>query len=121
MGARVHGRKYVTQKVEAVTRTKPTSWWMENLEKAKVGCAPIMNIDEVFADKHVLARGMKLQMDVPAIGAAADLIGSPMKFSETEGDYRIPPPRLGEHTNSVLEAAGYSSDDIESLRGVGAV
>lgn len=119
--ARVNNRKYVTEKVEAVTRTKPTSWWMENLEKAKVGCAPILNIDEVFADKHVLARGMKLQMDVPAIGGAADLIGSPMKFSETQVDYRIPPPRLGEHTTSVLEDAGYSAEDIESLRDVGAV
>merc|ERR1712050_397271 len=100
--ARVTNRKYVTEKV-------------------KVGCAPIMNIDEVFADKHVLARGMKFQMDVPAISAAADLIGSPMKFSESKVDYRIPPPRLGEHTNLVLESVGYSVADIKSLQELGAV
>jgi crotonobetainyl-CoA:carnitine CoA-transferase CaiB-like acyl-CoA transferase len=31
------------------------------------------------------------------------LVGSPLKFSDTPVDYRLPPPRLGEHTDEVLK------------------
>lgn len=119
--SRVSNRQHVTDKLNAITRTKPSSWWLAELGKAKVGCAPIMNIDEVFADSHVLSRGMKHQMKVPAIGCSTDLIGSPMRFSETQVDYRLPPPSLGEHTNQILQDAGYAASDIESLRSSGAI
>ena len=32
------------------------------------------------------------------------LVGSPLKFSDTPVDYKLPPPRLGEHTEEVLNA-----------------
>merc|ERR1711976_852582 len=109
-----------TEKCEAVTRQKPSKWWLEELGKAKVGVAPIMNIDEVFADPQVLSRGMKQQMHIPAIGCDADVIGSPLHFSESKVDYRLPPPSLGQHTNDVLQSVGYSIDDIDQLRKSGA-
>jgi crotonobetainyl-CoA:carnitine CoA-transferase CaiB-like acyl-CoA transferase len=30
------------------------------------------------------------------------LVGSPLKFSDTPVDYRLPPPRLGEQTDEIL-------------------
>jgi crotonobetainyl-CoA:carnitine CoA-transferase CaiB-like acyl-CoA transferase len=44
------------------------------------------------------------------------LVGSPLKFSETPVGYKLPPPRLGEHTRQVLERLlGYSADIIQEL------
>ena len=44
-----------------------------------------------------------------------------MKFSETPGSIRRPPPRFGEHTEEVLGEFGYSSGEIDSLRSQGIV
>jgi crotonobetainyl-CoA:carnitine CoA-transferase CaiB-like acyl-CoA transferase len=113
--ARVTNRAYVTEKCNAVTSQKPTQWWLENLEKAKVGCSPILHPDEVFADPHVRARGMVVQMQLPGLDQPADVIASPMKFSKTKVNYRLPPPALGQHSNDVLGKLGYSPDQIAKM------
>jgi len=44
------------------------------------------------------------------------LVGSPLKFSETPVDYKLPPPKLGEHTKDILtNLLGYSTDRIQEL------
>jgi crotonobetainyl-CoA:carnitine CoA-transferase CaiB-like acyl-CoA transferase len=49
-------------------------------------------------------------MGHPEIGDLK-LVGSPLKFSDTPVDYKLPPPGLGEHTEEVLkELLGYSSE-----------
>ncbi|MDO8836488.1 MAG: CoA transferase, partial [Vicinamibacterales bacterium] len=40
-------------------------------------------------------------LDHPAAGALR-VLGVPVKLSQTPGSVRTPPPRLGEHTTSVL-------------------
>lgn len=44
-----------------------------------------------------------------------------MKFSRTKVDYRLPPPRVGEHTEQVLLEYGMSKDQIEDLHEIGAI
>ena len=43
-----------------------------------------------------------------------------MKCSRSEGRL-TPPPRLGEHTETVLAELGYSAEEIEGLRREGAI
>ena len=45
---------------------------------------------------------MLIDMQHPDIGDLR-LVGSPLKFSATSVDYRLPPPRLGEHTAQILD------------------
>jgi glutaryl-CoA transferase len=84
-----------------VTRRQPTSHWVEGLEQAGLPCGPVNTIDKVFSDPQIIEREMKIVMKHP--DGDLLLIGSPLKLSETPVRYRRPPPRLGEHTDEVLD------------------
>jgi crotonobetainyl-CoA:carnitine CoA-transferase CaiB-like acyl-CoA transferase len=75
--------------------------WLSALEAAGIPCGPISSLDKVFAEPQVSAREMLVTMEHPTIGELP-LVGSPLKFSHTPVEYRLPPPRLGEHTAEIL-------------------
>jgi crotonobetainyl-CoA:carnitine CoA-transferase CaiB-like acyl-CoA transferase len=120
--ARVSNRDHVTETLNEITKKKPSDWWLENLEKEKIGSGPINNLEEVFADPHVIAREMVIEMDHPATGSKPmKLIANPIKLSVTPPTYRKPPPLLGQHTGEVLQEAGLSADEIAKLKEDGTV
>jgi len=121
MKARVVHREHVTPALNDITSKHPKKWWLQNLEKEGVGCAPILHLDEVFEDPHVVSRDMEIQMNMPGFEEPVSLIGSPMKFSRTKVDYRMPPPRVGEHTEQILTEFGFTSQKIEELHALGAI
>ena len=82
---------------------KPTAYWIDGMEGAGVPAGPVFNLEQVFADPQVPARGMRIHMDHPSAGAGVDLIGNPVKLSETPVTYRHAPPVMGQHTDEVLE------------------
>jgi crotonobetainyl-CoA:carnitine CoA-transferase CaiB-like acyl-CoA transferase len=100
--ARVQNRQLVTDTLTPVMQQHPTEWWVERLEGLKIGCGPINTLKQVFADPHVQARGMEVQMQHSS-GAEVTVIANPVRLSETPADYRIAPPLLGEHTSEVLQ------------------
>jgi formyl-CoA transferase len=63
---------------------------------------------------------MTVDVDHPALGKLRTL-GTPIKMSGTPLNPARRGPMLGEHTDDVLGAAGYSSDEIEQLRHSGVV
>lgn len=72
------------------------------LDRAGVPASPINNVAQVFADPQVIERGMVRELgDVD--GQAVKMISSPMRLSRTPPQYRRPPPRLGEHSEEVLQ------------------
>ena len=81
-------------------------------------CGPVNNIDQVFADPQVLHRQMKISMPHPSASSGhVDLIGYPIKLSETPVDYRLPPPTCGQHTVEVLQELLHLQDpEIETLK-----
>ena len=54
-------------------------------------------------------------------GAKVKQLNTPIKMSRTPGGVHAPSPVLGEHTDEVLAAAGYSAEDIAALKESGAV
>jgi len=120
---RVRNRDHVTATVAEIIKAHPSKHWIEGLEKAGVSCCPINTVDQVFDDPGVLERGMKIAMDHPLAGCGSvDLIGNPIKLSETPPTYRRPPPTMGEHTDEVLEEMlGLSEDERNELRAAGLI
>jgi crotonobetainyl-CoA:carnitine CoA-transferase CaiB-like acyl-CoA transferase len=121
--ARVKNRTELYALINAVTATKPSAHWMQGLEKVGVPVGPVNDIGQVFADPQVLARGMKVQMPHPLAGSGhVDLIGNPIKLSESPVDYKRPPPICGQHTDEVLKELLFLEEkEIAELRGKGIV
>ena len=101
-------------------KTQPMAHWLSVLEAVGVPCGPIYDISQVYADPQVIARDMVVEVEHPTAGTIRN-VGIPVKFSETPGNIRRPPPRFGEHTEEVLTEFGYTTDEIDSLRDRGIV
>ncbi len=115
---RVRHRAVLVPLLADIMRQRKRADWLAALEAAKVPCGPINDLAEVFADPHVQARGMTVQMPHP-LADTVRLVASPMKFSATPVQYRRPPPLLGEHTDEVLAEAGLDPAEISALRAAG--
>jgi len=117
--ARVANRDALAGLIEAVTCTESRATWLARLEEAGVPCGPILDYAEAFAHPQVAAREMTVSVDHPILGPM-QAIGTPLKLSATPLDPHRRAPMLGEHTDEVLAAAGFSQDEIEQLRAAGA-
>lgn len=87
--------------------------WLAALEAAQVPAGPINTVAEVFAEPQILAREMRIKVPHPD-NADLELVGNPIKLSRTPVEYRRAPPRLGEHTESVLAALATGTDSRKS-------
>ena len=116
--ARVRNRVECYRVIHEATSQKPQAHWIEGLAALDVPCGPVNNMKQVFEDPQVLHRGMKVTMPHPLSGkGTVDLIGNPVKLSETPVDYRLAPPFCGQHTDAVLrEMLHMSDDDLAALR-----
>jgi len=120
-GKRVENRAELTRLLDDIVRRRTTRDWVEALEAAGVPNGPINSIAQVFAEPQAIARGLRLELPHPTAGKVA-LVRSPMRFSETPLEHRLPPPLLGEHTDEVLRGLlGRSDAQIAQLRADGAI
>ncbi|MFQ5770551.1 MAG: CoA transferase, partial [bacterium] len=85
-----------------------------------ISAGPINTPEDTLKDEHMLARSMVVELEHPAIGVIRSL-GNPMKLSNTPVSYRLPPPKLGEHTLEILAELGYKQDEITQLQNEGVV
>ncbi|MXN66590.1 CoA transferase [Stappia sp. GBMRC 2046] len=109
---RVRNRKELEPIVERLTAKQPADWWIAELEKAGVPCGPINDLEQVFSDEQILHRGMRITLPHETSGSGSvDLIGNPIKMSETPVTYRAAPPRLGQDTAHVLSRFLEMSDE----------
>ncbi|WP_313738854.1 CaiB/BaiF CoA-transferase family protein [Pseudomonas sp.] len=113
---RVAHRAELIPLIRQATVFKTTAQWVQQLECAGVPCGPINDLEGVFKDPQVIARG--LAMSLPhALGGEVPQVASPIRLSETPVEYRCAPPLLGEHTESVLsDVLGLQTGELAELR-----
>ena len=98
--ARVRHRDELVALLRGETVKRTTAQWIEALEAVGVPCGPINDIAQVFADPHVVARGLRVQM--PGAQGDVSTVASPLRLSTTPVSYAKAPPALGAHTEEVL-------------------
>ena len=100
---RIRHRVALCERLEQALRTRSRAAWLRELEAVGVPCGPVNNLEEVFADPHVKARGAELRMPCEwAMNGEIGLLANPLKMSATPPSYRRVPPRLDEHAGEVL-------------------
>lgn len=112
---RVENRNELISMLTKVFLTKTRNEWLKILGR-EIPCGPVYTMDEIFSDHQVLHRGMLVEIDHPVAGKIKQ-IGIPMKFSETPGEIKAPPPLLGQHTEEILKKfLKLSEKDVSQLR-----
>jgi len=92
---RVENRHELDEVLSRKTRNWKKAKLLKRCEVTSIPAGPINSLDEVFSDKQIIHRGMKLSLDgIPSIR-------SPIRFSGSELNLDKPSPKLGEH-NSVI-------------------
>jgi crotonobetainyl-CoA:carnitine CoA-transferase CaiB-like acyl-CoA transferase len=83
---------------------------------------PVLGLDEALASEQVSSREMVVELEQPGAERPVRLLGAPIKLSRTPAQpTRAPGPPLGEATDELLAAAGYSEQEIAALYESGAV
>ncbi len=119
--ARVRYRDDVRSGLAMILASRTRSEWIERFNEAGVPCGPVNDIAEALADPHVKARGMRVDRRDRDLGVVP-VVASPLRFSESDVEHGLPPPRLGEHANEVLEDwPGLDREEIGALRAAGAL
>ncbi len=104
------GSDDLKQRLKQLFLTRTRDEWMEMLKDKHCCIAPVYELHEVFDDEQVKHREMVVKQ------GALRYVASPLRFSESQVTYRLPPPQYGEHTTEILESIGYDQEKIDSLR-----
>ena len=113
---RIRNRTTLIPLIEPLVKQRTRNEWVNALEAAGVPCGPINNIDQVFANPQLQARGIKVDIPHPLAGVVPQ-VASPMRFSETPIEYHLAPPTLGQHNEYVLrELLGMQMNEIDRLQ-----
>ena len=112
---RLDNREVLLPILEARFRSRPRDEWLDALRTHDIPAGPVHTIDEFR--RHPLTRhhAMAREYEHPDVGRLT-LPASPLLFSATPTRDVGPPPTLGQHTDEVLRAAGYSDEALADLR-----
>jgi crotonobetainyl-CoA:carnitine CoA-transferase CaiB-like acyl-CoA transferase len=100
----------------AALRRKSRAEWIAALTAAGVPCGSVRDVREVLTDPHLEARRMVEAVEHASAGTL-NVLGVPIKLSDTPGRVRTAPPTLGQHTARVLQSElGVADAEIEALR-----
>lgn len=117
---RVAHREELVALLEDILLGATTGEWVSRLDDAGVPVGPIQTVEEALQDPQILARGMVAELEHPQAGPLK-MVGCPIRLTRTPASVRTPPPLLGQHTDELLAASGYSRSDIARMHRSGTV
>jgi alpha-methylacyl-CoA racemase len=106
--------------VERIFLERTRDEWRDFGNRHDCCLEPVLALGEALESDLARAREMVVEVDQPGVGGVR-MLGVPVKLSRTPGAPTGPGPALGQHTDEVLSALGYSAGDLAFLRESGAV
>ena len=89
--------------------------WGQRLDAHGLIWAPVQDLEEVIQDPQVRANAYFTTIEHPTVGPY-ETVDTPLKFGRGDVRARGPAPELGQHTEEVLLEAGYTREEIATLR-----
>ena len=117
---RKKNRALLTPLLEERLTTAPTSHWVSVLNAKGIPSGGILTLGEALSAPQIAHRGSIETVEDSELGPL-QLFTLTAKFEKTPGKLETAPPRLSQHTDEILGALGYSTEDIAALRVAGAV
>jgi crotonobetainyl-CoA:carnitine CoA-transferase CaiB-like acyl-CoA transferase len=97
-----------------------TDVWRQRLADAGVPAAPVADVADVANAPQTEALGMLQALPHPEIPGLR-LTALPLSFDGERAKHQSPPPRIGQHTASILRDSGYDDDEIATLAAEGVI
>jgi crotonobetainyl-CoA:carnitine CoA-transferase CaiB-like acyl-CoA transferase len=108
-------RDEVFFRIQASVVKQTTAYWVEKMLKRDMWVSEVKNHLEVEQDPQAIHLDAFASYEHPTAGTVRT-VNIPVKFSETPGDIRRHPPRVGEHNEEILREIGYSDEKIAELK-----
>ncbi|RZI59425.1 MAG: CoA transferase [Rubrivivax sp.] len=115
--ARLKHRAELKHLLEAAMGDRPAADWWQRLNEAGVPAGPVYSVKEALAHPQVADRGMVATFEnVPGVGRDVRVLRTGFKLNGQAPSVSAPPPRLGQDTEAILEALGYSAAERAALK-----
>jgi crotonobetainyl-CoA:carnitine CoA-transferase CaiB-like acyl-CoA transferase len=103
--------------LDEIFASKPRDEWLAILRAADGDfiLTLVNSIDDLPDDPQVRANDYVVDYEHPQYGTI-QMLGMPVRLSETPGSIREPAPEFGQHTEEILLDLGYDWDAINDLR-----
>jgi crotonobetainyl-CoA:carnitine CoA-transferase CaiB-like acyl-CoA transferase len=115
---RLEHRAELEATVQRMLLERNADEWLQRLAEADVIAGPVNTYRETFRDPQVVHNEMLVQVDHAALGRI-NVHGIPVKLQHTPGQVRRAAPTLGQHSEQILQAVGYSAAEIRELIATG--
>lgn len=100
--------------LEEIMPERTTAEWLESLTEIDIPCAPVNSLDGLLDDPHLNETGFFHEFDHPTEGQVRS-VRSPFLTQGVTVTEDIPSPKLGQHSQEILQELGYDDDRIAEL------
>ena len=107
------------KELEAFVRSKTTQEWMEILDREGVPGGPVNFPEDMLTDPQVIANGMLTEIDHELTGPQTQV--GPIINKSTTPKETSESPEHGRDNDRYAEMAGFSEQEIESMREAGVI
>ncbi|GAB3037885.1 CaiB/BaiF CoA transferase family protein [Bowmanella dokdonensis] len=113
--ARVRNRAELVGYIQPLLLQQDSQYWLDALEASSIPGGPINDLKQVFSDPQIRYRQMQRHFSQGE--GSVPFVANPIRFSESSIQYGAAPPKLGEHSDSILhDELGLSCQQLDELR-----
>ncbi|NLM88679.1 MAG: CoA transferase [Syntrophomonadaceae bacterium] len=103
--------------IQSIMAGKTRQEWVDYFANDDICFTPVLDLQEMTQHPQVKERNMVMVVEnIPGSGKDMVVTGCPVKLSNTPAIAKPVFPKLGEHTDAILQEIGYSPQEIADLK-----